>query len=81
MKIAVSILQIKDINELLKDEKVYKKIEELCKSAEDICTKLAEKENEMYKTISEKMTAADKAIKEFTKKTIDKIKEKVVEIW
>lgn len=69
----------KDINELLKDEKVYEKIEELCKSAEDICTKLAEKENEMYKTISEKMTAANEAIKEFTEKAIAKIKE-IVEI-
>ena len=33
----------KDINELLQDEKIYKKIEEFCKSAEDICTRLAEK--------------------------------------
>lgn len=69
----------KDINDLLKDEKVYKKIEELCKMAEDICANLAEKENEMYKTISEKMTAANEAIKEFTEKSIAKIKE-IVEV-
>ena len=65
----------KDINDLLKDEKLYKKIEDLCKSAEDICAKLAEKEAEMYKTISEKMTAANEAIKEFTENAIAKIKE------
>jgi gas vesicle protein len=69
----------RDINDLLKDEKLYKKIEELCKMAEDICAKLAEKENEMYKTISEKMTAANEAIKEFTEKAIAKIKE-IVEV-
>lgn len=69
----------KDINDLLKDEKLYKKIEELCKMAEDICANLAEKENEMYKTISEKMTAANEAIKEFTEKAIAKIKE-IVEV-
>lgn len=69
----------RDINDLLKDEKVYKKIEELCKMAEDICTNLAEKENETYKTISEKMTAANEAIKEFTEKSIAKIKE-IVEV-
>ena len=65
----------KDINDLLKDEKLYKKIEDLCKSAEDICAKLAEKEAEVYKTISEKMTAANEAIKEFTEQAIAKIKE------
>jgi gas vesicle protein len=69
----------KDINDALKDEKVYQKIEEFCKSAEDICTKLAEKEAEMYKTISEKMKAANEAIKEFTEKAITKINE-IVEI-
>lgn len=65
----------KDINDLLKDEKLYKKIEDFCKSAEDICAKLAEKEAEVYKTISEKMTAANGAIKEFTEKAIATIKE------
>lgn len=57
------------------DAKVYAKIEELCKSAEEICAKLAEKEEATYKTISEKMTAANEAIKEFTEKSIVKIKE------
>lgn len=65
----------KGINDALKDEKLYQKIEELCKSAEDICAKLAEKENNVYKTISEKMTAANEAIKEFTNQAIAKIKE------
>ena len=68
-----------DIKKLLKNEKIYKKIEELCKSAEDICTELSEKENEMYKTISEKMTAANEAIKEFTEKVVAKIKE-IIEV-
>ena len=65
----------KNINDVLKDEKLYRKIEELCKSAEEICAKLAEKEAETYKTISEKMTAANEAIKTFTKNAIAKIKE------
>ena len=69
----------KDINDLLKDEKLYKKIEDFCKSAEDICAKLAEKEAEVYKTISEKMTAANEAIKEFTEKAVATIKE-IVEV-
>lgn len=57
------------------NEAVLVKIEELCKSAEDICSKLAEKEAEVYKTISDKMKAANEAIKEFTEKSIAKIKE------
>lgn len=65
----------KNINDVLKDEKLYRKIEELCKSAEELCAKFAEKENDMYKTISEKMTAANEAIKTFTKNAIAKIKE------
>lgn len=65
----------KEIEDLVKDQKLYKKIEDFCKSAEDICAKLAEKEAEMYKTISEKMNAANEAIKAFTEKAIDKINE------
>ena len=61
------------------EKKVFDKIEELCKSAEDICAKLAEKEESMYKTIEEKMDAANKAIKEFTKNMIAKINE-IVEV-
>ena len=61
------------------EKKVFNKIEELCKSAEDICAKLAEKEESMYKTIEEKMDAANKAIKEFTKNMIAKINE-IVEV-
>lgn len=65
----------KEIEDLVKDQKLYKKIEDFCKSAEDICAKLAEKEAEMYKTISEKMNAANEAIKAFTENAIDKINE------
>lgn len=65
----------KEIKQAEFDAKVYAKIEELCKSAEEICAKLAEKEEATYKTISEKMTAANDAIKEFTEKSIVKIKE------
>lgn len=57
------------------DNKVLAKIEELCKSAEDICAKLSDEEENTYKTITEKMTAADAAVKEFTEKSIAKIKE------
>ena len=68
-----------DQAEFLRDEmksaETYRKIEELCKSAEDICANLAEKEAEMYKTISDKMKAANEAVKEFTEKAIAKIKE------
>ena len=68
-----------DQAEFLKDEmksaETFRKIEELCKSAEDICANLAEKEAEAYKTISDKMKAANEAIKEFTEKAIAKIKE------
>lgn len=72
-----------DQAEFLRDEmksaETYRKIEELCKSAEDICANLAEKEAEMYKTISDKMKAANEAVKEFTEKAIAKIKE-IIEI-
>lgn len=61
------------------DAESFRKIEELCKSAEDIFAKIAEKENEMYKTIKEKMTAVNEAIKEFTKSAITKINE-IVEV-
>lgn len=61
------------------DAESFRKIEELCKSAEDILAKIAEKENEMYKTIKEKMTAVNEAIKEFTKNAIAKINE-IVEV-
>ena len=69
----------KDINDALRDEKVYKKIEEFCKSAEDICADLAKKEEKLYKTISDKMNAANEAIKEFTQNAITKINE-IVEL-
>jgi hypothetical protein len=65
----------KELKSAEMDNKVLAKIEELCKSAEDICTKLSEKEESMYKTISEKMTAANEAVKEFTESSITKIKE------
>lgn len=65
----------KELKSAEMDNKVLAKIEELCKSAEEICTKLSEKEESMYKTISEKMTAANEAVKEFTESSITKIKE------
>jgi gas vesicle protein len=68
-----------EINDLVKDKKVYEKIEEFCKLAEDICAKLSEKEENAYKTINEKLTATNEAIKEFTQKSIAKFKE-IVEI-
>ena len=61
------------------DKKTYEKIEALCKDAIEICEKLAEKEEKMYKTIEEKMTAANEAIKDFTKMAIAKINE-IVEV-
>lgn len=64
----------KDLGVSERDQKVYNKIEELCKSAEETCAKLAEKEEEMYKKISEKLTAANEAIQEFTKSCVEKIK-------
>lgn len=65
----------KDLKIAEMDKKVLAKIEELCKSAEDICLELSEKEENTYKTISEKMNAANDAVKEFTKSSIAKIKE------
>jgi gas vesicle protein len=65
----------KELKSAEMDNKVLAKIEELCKSAEEICAKLSEKEENAYKTISEKMTAANEAVKEFTKSSIAKIKE------
>ena len=65
----------KELKSAEMDNKVLAKIEELCKIAEDSCAKLSEKEESMYKTISEKMTAANEAVKEFTKSSIAKIKE------
>lgn len=65
----------KELKSAEMDNKVLSKIEELCKSAEEICAKLSQKEEEAYKTISEKMTAANEAVKEFTKSSIAKIKE------
>lgn len=67
--------QTNELEKIVKDKAVFEKIESLCKSAEEICAKLAEKEEAAYKTISEKMTAANEAIKEFTEKSIAKIKE------
>jgi phage-related protein len=61
------------------DKKTYEKIEALCKDAIEICEKLAEKEEKMYNTIEEKMTAANEAIKDFTKMAITKINE-IVEV-
>ena len=69
------LFQAKELKSVVKDKEIYSKIEALCKSAEDICAKLAEKENDMYKTIGEKMTAANDAIKKFTEDAIAKINE------
>lgn len=56
-----------------------KKIEEIYSLAEELCKSFAEKEENMYKTISEKMSAANEAIKEFTENAIAKIKE-IIEV-
>lgn len=69
----------KKLNRTEIEKTVLEKIEDLCKTAEDFCTELAEKEENMYKTITEKMTAANDAIKEFTEKSIAKIKE-IIEV-
>jgi phage-related protein len=69
------VLQAKVLKSDIRVKEVTEKIESLCKSAEEICTKLAEKEAETYKTISEKMTAANDAIKKFTEDSIAKINE------
>ena len=69
------VLQAKVLKSDIRVKEVTEKIESLCKSAEEICAKLAEKENDMYKTISEKMTAANDAIKKFTEDAIAKINE------
>ena len=68
-------MQAKVLKSDIRVKEVTEKIESLCKSAEEICAKLAEKENNMYKTISEKMTAANDAIKKFTEDAIAKINE------
>lgn len=64
-----------EIEKLNLDINTLKKIEELYTSAEEICNKFAQKEDEIYKTISEKMSAVNDAVKEFTEKAIDNIKE------
>ncbi|MBO7212747.1 MAG: hypothetical protein J6V44_17320 [Methanobrevibacter sp.] len=69
------VLMAKDLKSDIRVKEVTEKIESLCKSAEEICAKLAEKEAETYKTISEKMTAANDAIKKFTEESIAKINE------
>ena len=69
------VMLAKDLKSDIRVKEVTEKIESLCKSAEEICAKLAEKEAETYKTISEKMTAANDAIKKFTEESIAKINE------
>lgn len=73
------VLQAKVLKSDIRVKEVTEKIESLCKSAEEICTKLAEKEANAYKTISEKMTAANEAIKAFTEDAIAKINEIVTD--
>jgi gas vesicle protein len=73
------VRQSKDLKSAIKDEETYKKIEEFCKYGEDLCTKLAEKEEEMYKTVKEKMEAVNEAVKDFSEQAIAKLKE-IVEI-
>lgn len=64
-----------EIEKLNLEINTLKKIEDLYASAEEICNKFAQKEDEIYKTISEKMSAANDAVKEFTEKAIANIKE------
>lgn len=72
------ILLSKDLKSEVRNKEIFEKIEALCNSAEKICSKLAEKEESAYKTISEKMTAANEAIKKFTEESIAKINEIIV---
>lgn len=73
------VLQAKVLKSDIRVKEVTEKIESLCKSAEEICTNLAKKEANAYKTISEKMTAANEAIKTFTEDAIAKINEIVTD--
>lgn len=52
------------------DDETYEKIESLCKEAENICKDVAKKEETDHKTISEKLSAANEAIKDFMSKAI-----------
>lgn len=63
------------VKQLNKDSKSYKIYESLCDYAETVCEELSEKEENVYKTISEKMTAANEAIKTFTENVVAKFKE------
>jgi ElaB/YqjD/DUF883 family membrane-anchored ribosome-binding protein len=55
------------------DDETYKKIESLCESAKNICNDFAENEDKKYKTISEKMSAANESIKKFMQIAISTI--------
>lgn len=52
------------------DDETYEKIESLCKEAENICKNVAKKEETDHKTIGEKLSAANEAIKDFMSKAI-----------
>jgi hypothetical protein len=49
----------------------YKDIEDLCNSAVELCTNLAEKEANLYDTFQKKMDAANEAVENFKKKIVD----------
>ena len=61
------------------DEAVFQKMMKICDSAAELCENLSEKEEKMYTTISEKMTAINEAVDKFMKETIAKINEIVVD--
>ena len=68
---------IEKIAKLIKKKEIEKdvlhKIAEICNMADGILEKYAEKEEDMYNTISEKMTAINDSIKDFTEKAIKTI--------
>lgn len=62
-----------DLKFLEKNKKNYDNIIELCTTTEELCEKIAEKENSKYISIGEKLTAINEAIKEFTENAINQI--------
>jgi methyl-accepting chemotaxis protein len=53
------------------DKETHEKIKSLCDYAKDICNDFSEREEKEYKTIGEKLTAVNEAIKQFMKKAIN----------
>lgn len=73
------IFQGKEMKSLEAENEVYNRIQKLCDKGLEFCTNLAEKEAKLYKDVNDAMTAANEAIKQFTKDAVEKIKE-IIEI-